>query len=169
MVTRDQDAFHGKRSTYRIIEPLLAFYHAIMRPDWTDLERPGHAEQVWSRAQATFRSKVLGPHFEQLARTWTRWHAAPESLGGQRSRVISRGPPWAVSEEFAEIVPRSAHSPTRPRAPRPRGRSGFPNPADGHKRTRASEPPPHGREARPTRKSESCGPVSPSRPSHVQR
>lgn len=89
MVVRDQDAFHGKRSTYRITEPLLAFYHAIMRPDWTDLERPGHAEQVWSRAQATFRSKVLGPHFEHLARTWTRWHAAPGALGGQRSRVLS--------------------------------------------------------------------------------
>lgn len=89
MVTRDQDAFHGKRSAYRITEPLLAFYHAIMRPEWTDLERPGHAEQVWSRSQATFRSKVLGPHFEHLARTWTRWHAAPETLGGQRSHVLS--------------------------------------------------------------------------------
>lgn len=64
MVSRDQDAFHGKRSAYRITEPLLAFYDAIMRPAWTDLERPGHAEQVWSRSQATFRSKVLGPHFE---------------------------------------------------------------------------------------------------------
>ena len=89
MVSRDQDAFHGKRSAYRITEPLLAFYHAIMRPEWTDLERPGHADQVWSRAQATFRSKVLGPHFEHLARTWTRWHATPETLGGQRSRVLS--------------------------------------------------------------------------------
>ena len=89
MVTRDQDAFHGKRSAYRVTEPLLAFYHAIMRPEWTDLERPGHAEQVWSRSQATFRSKVLGPRFEHLARAWTRWHAEPETLGGQRSRVLS--------------------------------------------------------------------------------
>lgn len=89
MISRDQDAFHGKRSAYRITEPLLAFYHAIMRPEWTDLERPGHAEQVWSRSQATFRSRVLGPHFEHLARTWSRWHAAPETLGGQRTRVLS--------------------------------------------------------------------------------
>jgi AAA+ ATPase superfamily predicted ATPase len=89
MITRDLDAFHGKRSAYRITEPILAFYHAIMRPEWTDLERPGYAQQVWDRSQATFRSKVLGPHFEHLARTWTRWHAAPESLGGLRTRVVS--------------------------------------------------------------------------------
>lgn len=60
-----------------------------MRREWTDLERPGHAEQVWSLSQATFRSKVLGPHFEHLARTWTRWHAAPETLGGHRTRILS--------------------------------------------------------------------------------
>lgn len=89
MVIREQDAFHGKRSAYRITEPLLAFYHAIMRPEWTDLERPGHAEQVWQRMQPTFRSKVLGPHFEQMARSWTRWHASPDTLGGNRTRVAS--------------------------------------------------------------------------------
>lgn len=104
MVVRGQDAFHGRRSTYRITEPLLAFYHAIMRPDWTDLERPGrHTEQVWSRAQETFRSKVLGPHFEHLARTWVRWHCVPETLGGQRSRVLSGVLPDPASKTSHEL------------------------------------------------------------------
>ena len=89
MITREVDAFHAKRSSYRITEPLLSFYYAVMRPEWTDLERPGYAQQVWERSQATFRAKVLGPHFEQLARNWTRWYAAPESLGGLRTRVAS--------------------------------------------------------------------------------
>ena len=40
-------------------------------------------------SQETFRAKVLGPHFEHLARNWTRWYAAPESLGGLRTRVAS--------------------------------------------------------------------------------
>jgi AAA+ ATPase superfamily predicted ATPase len=89
MITREVDAFHGKRSAYRITEPLLSFYYAVMRPEWTDLERPGYAQQVWERSGETFRAKVLGPHFEQLARTWTRWYAVPETLGGQRTRVGS--------------------------------------------------------------------------------
>jgi uncharacterized protein len=89
MITREPDAFHGKRSAYRIAEPILTFYHAVMRPEWSDLERPGHADEVWARAQATFRSKVVGPHFEQVCRAWTRWYATPETLGGNRTRVES--------------------------------------------------------------------------------
>ncbi|HEV2637531.1 MAG TPA: hypothetical protein VGX23_20435 [Actinocrinis sp.] len=87
MITRETDAFHGKRSAYRIVEPVLAFYYAVMRPEWSGLERPGYADQVWARAQATFRGKVLGPHFEHLARTWTRWYASARTLGGLRTTV----------------------------------------------------------------------------------
>jgi hypothetical protein len=89
MISREVDAFHQKRSAYRIIEPLLSFYYAVMRPEWTDLERHGYAQQVWDRSQATFRAQVLGPHFEHLARTWIRWHAASQTLGGLRTRVAS--------------------------------------------------------------------------------
>jgi AAA+ ATPase superfamily predicted ATPase len=89
MVTREPDAFHGKRSAYRIAEPILAFYYAVMRPEWSDLERPGRAHEVWVREQPTFLSKVVGPHFEQLCRTWARWYATPATLGGRRGRVGS--------------------------------------------------------------------------------
>ncbi|WP_459547520.1 AAA family ATPase [Nocardia sp. X0981] len=50
MVACEQDAFHARRSTYRITEPLLTFYYAIMRSEWSDLERPGHATEVWERS-----------------------------------------------------------------------------------------------------------------------
>ncbi|WP_461037277.1 AAA family ATPase [Streptomyces mayteni] len=89
MITHEADAFRRNRAAYRIAEPLVAFYHAVMRPAWGDLERPGRAAAVWSRAQATFRSKVVGPHFEQVCREWARWHAAPETHGGQVTRVAS--------------------------------------------------------------------------------
>jgi AAA+ ATPase superfamily predicted ATPase len=103
MVTREPDAFHGKRSAYRIAEPILTFYYAIMRPDWSDLERPGRAHDVWVRAQPTFLSKVVGPHFEQVSRAWARWYATPETLGGQRSRVGSGTVPDPAAKTSHEI------------------------------------------------------------------
>lgn len=63
--------------------------HPFVRPEWSDLERRGQASAVWERSQATFRSKVMGPHFEALCREWARWYAAPETLGGRRTRVES--------------------------------------------------------------------------------
>ncbi|GAA0948316.1 AAA family ATPase [Streptomyces rhizosphaericus] len=89
MITHETDAFRKNRSAYRIAEPLVTFYHAVMRPMWGDLERPGRAADVWSRAQPTFRSKVVGPHFESICRTWARWHADPATYGGHPSRVAS--------------------------------------------------------------------------------
>lgn len=89
LITQEADAFRRNRSAYRIAEPLVTFYHAVMRPVWGDLERPGRAPAVWKRAQSTFRSKVVGPHFEQVCRQWSRWHAAAETHGGHVTRVAS--------------------------------------------------------------------------------
>ncbi|MDT0308609.1 ATP-binding protein [Streptomyces sp. DSM 44917] len=89
MILREPDAFHRKRSAYRVAEPILTFYHALMRPEWSDLERPGQGTAVWERSGTTFRSKVVGPHFEQVCRTWARWYAGPETLGGLRGRIGS--------------------------------------------------------------------------------
>ena len=90
LISHQTEAFKKNRSSYRIAEPLLTFYHAVMRPAWGDLERPGRAPQVWRRSQHTFHSNVVGPHFEELCRQWTRWHAEPETHGGEYvSRVAS--------------------------------------------------------------------------------
>jgi hypothetical protein len=82
LITHETEAFKKNRSAYRIAEPLLTFYHAIMRPAWGDLERPGRAPQVWQRSQHAFHSNVAGPHFEQMCRQWARWHAGPQTDGG---------------------------------------------------------------------------------------
>ncbi|MYS83485.1 AAA family ATPase [Embleya scabrispora] len=103
MIIRDPDAFHGKRSAYRIAEPIVSFHHAVMRPEWSDLERPGHAADVWARSQATFLSKVVGPHFEQVCRAWTRWYASPETLGGRRIRVQSGTIPDPAAKNGLEV------------------------------------------------------------------
>lgn len=103
MIERLPDAFHGKRSTYRIAEPIVTFYHAVMRPRWSDLERPGRAERVWADAQTTFRSKVVGPHFENLCRTWAEWYADSGTLGGRRRRVASGTVPDSVAKTKHEL------------------------------------------------------------------
>nr|WP_203689596.1 ATP-binding protein [Streptomyces sp. SID12488] len=87
LLHRDADAFRENRPTYRIAEPLIAFHHAIMRPVWDQLERPGSAARVWAASRRRFVSNVLGPHFEQVCREWALHHADPELLGGLPARV----------------------------------------------------------------------------------
>jgi uncharacterized protein len=87
LITRDADMFRDNRSTYRIAEPLITFYHAIMRPVWSQLERPGNAARVWRASKERFSEKVLGPHFEQICRTWTLNYADPNLLGGLPANV----------------------------------------------------------------------------------
>ena len=87
MIVRESDALRQARSYYRIAEPLITFYHAIMRPEWSRLQRPGSARQVWDDSQDRFASTVLGPHFESVCRWWTATHASTATLGGRAVRV----------------------------------------------------------------------------------
>ena len=103
MITHERDAFRRSRSAYRIAEPLVTFYHAVMRPVWGDLERPGRAPSVWDRIKATFLSKVVGPHFEQICREWARWYAEPDTFGGHPSDVASGTVPDPVARTSHEV------------------------------------------------------------------
>lgn len=87
LLHRDVDVFRENRPTYRIAEPLIRFYHAIMRPAWDQLERPGSAARVWRASRRRFVSNVLGPHFEQICREWALHHADPGLFGGLPARV----------------------------------------------------------------------------------
>lgn len=46
LIVRETDPFSKGKSVYRIAEPLIAFYEAIMRRQWTLLER-GKPEAAW--------------------------------------------------------------------------------------------------------------------------
>jgi hypothetical protein len=37
LIRHEPDAFRRNRSSYRIAEPLIAIYHAVVRPHWGDL------------------------------------------------------------------------------------------------------------------------------------
>jgi hypothetical protein len=69
LIAREADSFRNGRSTYRVTEPLITFYEAVMRREWTRLER-GDPAGAWRGAQPTFLSQVVGPHFEALCREW---------------------------------------------------------------------------------------------------
>lgn len=60
-------------------EPLIVFYEAIMRREWTRLER-GNPEAAWRNSRATFLSQVVGPHFEEICRDWVM-SVGPEVFG----------------------------------------------------------------------------------------
>ena len=87
LLVREPDAFAGNRTTFRIAEPLITFYHAVMRPIWSDLEHTRDASRLWRLSQRRFSASVLGPHFEQLCRSWLLYYAAEETVGGVPVRV----------------------------------------------------------------------------------
>ncbi|HLJ99620.1 MAG TPA: ATP-binding protein [Streptosporangiaceae bacterium] len=67
LIVREPDQFRKGRATYRIIEPLITFYEAVMRRRWPELEL-GLADAVWQATQQTFKAQIVGPHFEALCR-----------------------------------------------------------------------------------------------------
>lgn len=71
LVAKEADAFRAGRTRYRVTEPLITFYEAIMRPRWADLEL-GLGAEVWADARPTFGAQVAGPHFEALCREFAR-------------------------------------------------------------------------------------------------
>lgn len=90
LISKEPDAFKDNRTEFRINEPLVAFYHAVMRPIWSDLEHTRDASRLWQRSQSRFTGNVLGPHFEHVCRHWTR-HLAPDGLFADHPHRVERG------------------------------------------------------------------------------
>lgn len=87
LISKETDAFRNGRSQYRITEPLITFYEAIMRPRWGDLEQ-GLGQQVWADSKPRFDSRVVGPHFEALCREFALRHGR-ETFGAPVGQVAA--------------------------------------------------------------------------------
>lgn len=87
LLAREPEAFRAGRHQYRITEPLVTFYHAVMRPQWTRLEL-GLGSQVWQESAQRFAAQVVGPHFEHLCRVFATT-AGPELFGGPPAEVAT--------------------------------------------------------------------------------
>ncbi len=87
LLSREVDAFRPGRSVYRINEPLIAFYHAVMRPEWSRLERQGRAREVWRASTRRFLGSVVGPRFEQICRDWVQDYTPAGLLAAPATHV----------------------------------------------------------------------------------
>lgn len=86
LVAAQQDALRSRRTTFRVVEPMLRFHQLVVAPRESRLSR-GRRRQIWDELSGTVSSRILGPHFEELARQWTREHASPRTIGGIASLV----------------------------------------------------------------------------------
>src|SRR5450756_1084175 len=75
-----------REDDYLLTDPILRFQHAVTRPDLARFE-DHRTDEAWADADERFRSQVLGPQFEQVARDFTARYAAAALLGGVASRV----------------------------------------------------------------------------------
>lgn len=87
LVDREEDVFKNNRTAFRIAEPLVTFYHAVMRPIWSDLEYGRDTARLWQRSRKRFTAGALGPRFEQLCRFWLRHMSPPDLLGDHPHQV----------------------------------------------------------------------------------
>ncbi|MGH8981631.1 MAG: AAA family ATPase, partial [Acidimicrobiales bacterium] len=80
------DAIKGRRTTYRVADPMLRFHQLVIAPNEARLvHRRG--SQVWSEVADTVSARIYGPHFEELARNWCEEQASKQTLGGVASKV----------------------------------------------------------------------------------
>ena len=71
MLFREDDLLRRRSPLLRLADPLLRFEFAVIRHDRARFETRRTAE-AWADAEPRFRSQVLGPHFEAVARDWAR-------------------------------------------------------------------------------------------------
>lgn len=69
LIGREPDLFRRGRWLYQVTEPLITFYEVVMRPQWFRLETD-YPDQVWRDQRPDFLSRVVGPHFESLCRSF---------------------------------------------------------------------------------------------------
>jgi uncharacterized protein len=78
-----QDPLRDNRPTYQPADPLVRFHYAVIRRHRARLGRHGvDTQALWRELIPTFRSQVLGPCFEAMARSWVTHFAARKTLGG---------------------------------------------------------------------------------------
>lgn len=87
-VRRSEDVLTRRKPVYSVTDPMIRFGLLVVRPRQAMYEER-RAAQAWVASQDVFSSRILGPHFEELARYWTQRYASASTLGGAASVVGS--------------------------------------------------------------------------------
>ncbi|HZE40484.1 MAG TPA: hypothetical protein VE172_16910 [Stackebrandtia sp.] len=69
LILKEPDVFRKNRPRYRVIDPVLRFYFATMRPQWSLIET-GDGDKVWRDTRPHYINTVVRPHFAQLCRDY---------------------------------------------------------------------------------------------------
>jgi AAA+ ATPase superfamily predicted ATPase len=78
-IRNDQDLLLQRRPVITVADPAVRFHNLIVRPNLAQLEIR-EADAAWARSEPTFSAKIVGPHFEDLAREWVRWYGREAGL-----------------------------------------------------------------------------------------
>lgn len=117
-IQREQDILRPRHPVITLADPVIRFNQLITLPQAATVEQ-GFAEQAWQAAAPTFNSKILGPHFEDLARTFTRRYAhtlLPGGLPGPVGTTEVADPTARTKHEVDVIALALGERPQAPRA-----------------------------------------------------
>ncbi len=117
-IQREQDILRTRHPVVTLTDPIIRFNQLITLPQAATIEQ-GFAEQVWQVSAPTFNSKILGPHFEHLARVWTRQFAhtvLPDGLPGPVGTTEVADPEARTRHEVDVLALALGQRPQAPRS-----------------------------------------------------
>ncbi len=88
-IERLVDPTKSNRPMYFPGDSIIRFHYAIIRPNQQRLRTRAAASTFWSGVDATFRSRVVGPTFEGMARHWATQYATVPALAEPGTQIGS--------------------------------------------------------------------------------
>ncbi|WP_435858536.1 AAA family ATPase [Streptomyces pathocidini] len=116
-IQREQDILRPRHPVITLADPVIRFNQLITLPQAAIVEQ-GFAEEAWQVAAPTFNSKILAPHFEDLARAFTRRYAhtlLPDGLPGPVGTTEVADPAARTKHEVDVIALALGERPQAPR------------------------------------------------------
>jgi uncharacterized protein len=72
--------------TYLLQDPIVRFSQLVLAPHRHRLDER-QWKPVWTDSEPTWRSQIVGPHFDYLSHVWLRSYASKQTVGGNATRI----------------------------------------------------------------------------------